>query len=1026
MRTTGGRVHTPGNGANDVSDPGVLPTPAKVLQRPATVRSVGGFQVETTAYGRPAVELLARQITELKGGDPLAPVTVVVPSNYAAVSTRRALAARPGGVANVDFVTLHRLAERLSRDTRKPISAPVLAQAVRAALADEPGVFKPVADHPATELALVTATRELSGVSDVALDAVAACSLRASDVVRIARTVRAALRDEWHDEHDLLVAAADAIANGAHPGPVVVHLLQDLSPAGARLLQVLVTSERVHVNVGLIGDVDADRPVLAAHARALITVDAHDAVPSPTATHVMCVSDPDEEVRATVRRITDWMREGVALGRIAVLYATRDPYARLVHEQFDAAGIKHNGAPVRAIGELLFGRSLRGLLALPERRFRRTDVLGVLTSAPLAGIPSRRWDELSRDAGVVDDEDWGVRLEWFAAEQRARAAKLDPNEDGWRIERLERDAAQAEQLLAFVDTLRADLTPPTGGWAELAEWAMGLVTKYLGDERRRHAWPEEEREAADRVEAAIERLGNLDALGGPAPSLDVFRRTLDTELDASLPRVGRYGEGVLVGHVSMAIGLELDRVVVLGLAEGAFPARRLEDSLLPDDERATANGELKLRNDRIHDDHRQLFAAVAAATEATVCVPRGDLRRSGDRFPSRWLDAVAAGATRDDVPSFSSGLVSTPFPATAQEHRLASMASDVAPVVAGDLVLAAGHELATARIGPDFTRFDGNLSALSHLLPDHTAEGRVSASKLQTYAACPHAYLGYYLLGVEPIEDPDRKLEIAATDRGVMIHDILDTFVKEMIATGRCAPWTETERDRLLEITEDAFAPYEARGATGRAIFWKRDRARILADLVRFTVEDRGSPIDTELLFDGTLYPLRDGRAVAIRGSIDRVDRCDDGSLQVLDYKTGSAYAYNGLTADDPHQGGAHLQLAMYGVAAAEALDEPRVHAHYWFTSDKGEFKRVGYEITDAVRDSVGDAIATIVDGIRAGVFPLHPSEQRPWAFNDCWYCSPDDLGTREARRAWELKRYDPALAGYVHLVEGEVHDDAD
>ena len=30
-----------------------------------------------------------------------------------AVAARRALAARPGGIANVTFVTLHRLAERL-------------------------------------------------------------------------------------------------------------------------------------------------------------------------------------------------------------------------------------------------------------------------------------------------------------------------------------------------------------------------------------------------------------------------------------------------------------------------------------------------------------------------------------------------------------------------------------------------------------------------------------------------------------------------------------------------------------------------------------------------------------------------------------------------------------------------------------------------------------------------------------------------------------------------------------------------
>jgi hypothetical protein len=261
-----------------------------------------GITAEATAYGRPAVDLLARQIAELKAGDPLAPVTVLVPSNYAAISTRRALAARPGGIANVDFVTLHRLAERLATDPRRPISAPVLAQAVRTVLDGDPGVFGPVAQHPATELALVRSTRELSGVSDAALDAVAAQSARAHDVVRIARAVRAALAADFHDEHDLLLAATEAIANGAHTAPVIAHLLQDITPGGAALLRAL---PEVRVNVGLTGEPDADRPVLDAHARALIAVDPA-AITPPTAQRVITVSDPDEEVRATVRTITQW------------------------------------------------------------------------------------------------------------------------------------------------------------------------------------------------------------------------------------------------------------------------------------------------------------------------------------------------------------------------------------------------------------------------------------------------------------------------------------------------------------------------------------------------------------------------------------------------------------------------------------------------------------------------------------------------------------------------------------------------
>src|SRR3970040_2871899 len=78
-----------------------------------------------------------------KGDDPLAPVTVVVPSNYAGLSLRARLGSeRP--VVNVRFLVLARLAEllgapRLER-RRRPLTAWNRAEAVRAALGDHPRI----------------------------------------------------------------------------------------------------------------------------------------------------------------------------------------------------------------------------------------------------------------------------------------------------------------------------------------------------------------------------------------------------------------------------------------------------------------------------------------------------------------------------------------------------------------------------------------------------------------------------------------------------------------------------------------------------------------------------------------------------------------------------------------------------------------------------------------------------------------------------------------------------------------------
>ena len=72
-------------------------------------------------YGGPAAEELRRTISLAKRDEPLAPVTIVVPSNYVGVATRRLLASgtlgsvcgQGIGVAAVSFVTVYRLPDLL-------------------------------------------------------------------------------------------------------------------------------------------------------------------------------------------------------------------------------------------------------------------------------------------------------------------------------------------------------------------------------------------------------------------------------------------------------------------------------------------------------------------------------------------------------------------------------------------------------------------------------------------------------------------------------------------------------------------------------------------------------------------------------------------------------------------------------------------------------------------------------------------------------------------------------------------------
>src|SRR5947199_8194887 len=137
-----------------------------------------GLRVDWVAYGPGAYEALLAAVAAGKAGDPLAPVTVVVPSNHVGVAARRLLASgtlgpvceRGRGLAATTFVTPFRLAELLGAPAlaaagRRPVSTPVIAAALRAALADQPGLFAPVAGPAATESPLAASYRDLPELS---------------------------------------------------------------------------------------------------------------------------------------------------------------------------------------------------------------------------------------------------------------------------------------------------------------------------------------------------------------------------------------------------------------------------------------------------------------------------------------------------------------------------------------------------------------------------------------------------------------------------------------------------------------------------------------------------------------------------------------------------------------------------------------------------------------------------------------------------------------------------------------------
>lgn len=1044
--------------------------------------------VRVVAHGRAATEALAEVVAAAQAANPLAPVTVVVPSNFAGLGARRLLGGGLGsgagggrGIANVQFVTPLRLADLLAADLlgdRRPITNPVLGAAVRRALAADPGPFGPVADHHATEAALAALYGELSHGSEATLDAVAASGDTGRLAVRFFRAIAAHLT-AFHGEEDVARAAAARpdLARVLQPlGHLVWHLPEPATASLIRLLGAALAAAESSVVVAVTGDAAADAPVLAACARAGVEVPAGAvaAISPVTASHIISVTDADEEVRAVLRRVAALAEAGVPLDRIGIFHPLPDPYLHTLQQQLAAAGIPANGPSRQRLLDSVAGRTLLAALALPRERWRRDRVLALVSSAPVrdGGAPTHpgSWEEVSRAAGVVQGlEDWRHKLAGFQAALDRQLADLeaigaggganilgDPNAPGGeapgpgRARRLHRQQAEAAALWAFVDRLHAKVraVDAARGWAGKAGAAQALLHHLLGRDTDRQSWPEAEQEAANRVEDALSRLAGLDELE-PDPPAEVFGRALHAELDVSRGRVGRFGEGVVYGPLSGAVGHDLDAVFVLGLAEGQWPAPRRDDALLPDSARAAAvDGELTLRAARLPDQHRALLAALAAAPAEGrhLFYPRGDLRGGRHRIPSRWLlDSASARAGRpvystdfadlrapvvEVVPSFAAGVKAAPTHASRLDRDLAVLGAHVdlghdpaAHPVAAELGRA--FECAAARRSEALTEWDGNLAGLP--VPSPASGDVLSPSRLEQWAACGFRYFLASVLGLRDRDDPERIVDIGAQDRGSAVHEILERFFSEVIDAGAPGPdeaWTPAQRDRLQAIADEVFTALVQRGRTGRAVHWRVERQRLAVLLDDFLTQDdafraraRARPVRVEMPFglDGAppvTIPLAGGRVVQFRGRADRVDLTTDGHHLVSDYKTGKGTAYERIGTGDPVQAGRTLQLGLYAAAAFQLLGADEAEAHYWMVDEQASFARHGYPWDESRHGRFVQVLSTIVQGIEAGVFGVDPGEWDGWrgTHKTCTYCAFDDVCLRDRGEQAELKQGAPAL----------------
>lgn len=953
-----------------------------------------------------ALTQLSDAVSSLKSGDPLRPVTILAPSNLAAITARRHLASN-GGIAAVNVTTVTRYAETLAAPllaSRRPATRAVVAAAWRDALVRDPGSFGEVAEHPSTVGALTRAYRDLRELNATALDRISTQPAPAPDLIRLQREVESALSPRWYDEVDLLRTAAETAGAGSES--VVVYLLGRTTPSEQRFIEAL--------EVG----------------RTVVTIDP--ANRQTFAARIIHASDSDDEVRAVVRDLMATLGEGK---KVAVLYAGSRPYNRLLSEQLTTAGISFNGPGARPVAERAVVRTFLELIDLADKELPRARLFEALGGASVRDfegklIPTARWERHSRAAGVVRGDHWGERLQTWISDEAPE----------W-----ERESAQ--RLHAFTGELRRQFSSERATWAETVDWASTLYAALLVDQDRLQHLPPEEQHAHTTLLLALRGLAVLDDTS-TAPSIRTLHDLLSVDLERSIPRVGRFGDGVYVGPIATGKGLAVEVTYVLGLSEDIYPGSPSEDVLLPDRIRAHLDGALPSLRDRIDDQKLVLEAAFSTAPEVVASFPRGDLRQTKGRLPSRWLlptlRVLAADenlpATKWETASFAEGAVQSAGSFAGELLTSDRLATDqewrVRGVVAGvltDVIVECAGDVLRARAGEDFTRFDGNLAGLDGLTDFRLGEEAISPTALEKYAACPHSYFVERMLGIRPIENPEDIVTIPASELGTFIHGCMDELTKRGDLPGSGEPWTVDHQQALREIAEQKAMKFEQRGVTGHQRLWAIEKERVLITLAAMLDEDsqwraerkatvKAAELEFGLGGKPSIKVEVPGGTIAMRGSADKIDVADR-RIYVTDIKSGRRAGFTSIKQDDPAPYGSKLQLPAYAYAALAILDlDLPVTAGYWFVhKDSG---RVDLEFDDAVRERYGRVLAVLAAGIAGGLYPARPPAADDFTFVQCAFCNPDSIGYAGRRREWTSKSGHPDLATLVSLiVNNEVSD---
>lgn len=184
----------------------------------------------------------------------------------------------------------------------------------------------------------------------------------------------------------------------------------------------------------------------------------------------------------------------------------------------------------------------------------------------------------------------------------------------------------------------------------------------------------------------------------------------------------------------------------------------------------------------------------------------------------------------------------------------------------------------------------------------------LSVTQIEHWVRDPYGVYARHILRIAPLEPLDAAPD--ASDRGTIIHRVIARVMEEMRV------WrADAAEARLIEIGRAEFARFDDRPEV-QAVWWPRFLRAVRWFVVEETArrsEIRATIGETE----GALDIEAPAGLFTLRARADRIDRHPDGTISILDYKTGTPptvpQAASGLSPQLPLEGA----IALHGGFAA-------------------------------------------------------------------------------------------------------------